>query len=160
MATIEQLKTTIADLKTQLATAETQLQALQPAAKQEFYAVDEEAVLALAEDASPSYKKAWRKLVTQMDLVENVQRILEECRDYFLYDCDKPYVFTVHAKRVMGQPNSKEWADFTLQVIKLLKIDGAFGDETNLDNFEDTAGGCDEVTQDAAIAVIEAAMAE
>jgi hypothetical protein len=142
-----------------LATAEQQLKTLYPGDLGRIYTVNEKDVVALANYKNPAFKKAWKKLVTERDLVENVERLLEGCREYLLEDGDMGPDFLTTAKMVMGQLGSKDWDDFTLEVIRVLLLKDAFGDETYLDNFEDTAGGCDEVTQDAAIAVIEASMA-
>jgi hypothetical protein len=53
---------------------------------------------------------------------------------------------------------SRQWQLFVLKVIHYLKLEGSFNrDERkwDFDTFEDTAGGCDEVTQDAAVYLIE-----
>jgi hypothetical protein len=159
MASLDQLKATIASQKEQLAATELQLKTLYPD-EGRIYSVTDADVLALAKNDKVIFKREWKRIIEE-GLVGNVQRILEECRDYFLYEEGHEKEFREAAKKVMGAPNSKEWATFTLDVIKHLKRQGSFGDgvEDEMDNFEDTAGGCDEVTQDAAIAVIEAAMA-
>ena len=158
MATLDQLKATIASHKEQLAAAELQLKTLYPD-EGRIYSVSDAEVLALAKKDKAIFKREWKRIIDE-GLVDNVQHILEECRDYFLYDDGHETEFREAAKRVMGAPNSKEWATFTLDVIKHLKKQGSFGDgvEDEMNNFEDTAGGCDEVTQDAAISIIEAAM--
>jgi len=142
-----------------LATAEEQLKTMYPGDLGRIYTVDEEEVLALSKNDTATFRKAWRKVVIKMDLVENIERILEECRDYFLHDYDGGSEFQTAAKRVMGTFGSKERVAFTLNVIRHLKEADAFGDAPDLDNFEDTAGGCDEATQEAAISVIEASFA-
>lgn len=156
---LDQLKATITSQKEQLAAAEQQLKTLFPD-EGRIYSVTDAEVLALAKNDKVIFKRGWKKIIDE-GLLDNVQSLLEECRDYFLQDDEHEAGFTEAAKKVMGTPNSKEWAPFTLDVIKHLKKQGSFGDgvEDEMNNFEDTAGGCDEVTQDAAIAVIEAAMA-
>lgn len=159
---LEEMKATIANHQAQLAVAEQQLKMLYPD-EGRIFTVSEKDVLALADGARPAFKKGWKRIVCEEDLVENVQRILLECRDYFLSDGgeDMGENFLAAAKKKMGDLNSKEWATFTLEVIAHLYEQGSFGDENDecgFDNFEDTAGGCDEVTQEAAIHVIEASM--
>lgn len=156
--TLEQLKATIAGHKEQLAAAEQQLKTLFPD-EGRIYTVTDAEVLDLAERNNAAFKRGWKKIVDE-GLVRNVQSILEDCRDLLISDSEYEVEFKQAAKRVMGALNSKEWATFTLDVIKYLKKEGSFGDgiEDEMDNFEDTAGGCDETTESAAIAVIEAAM--
>lgn len=115
----------------------------------------------IALETRTAYKTSWKKAVGY-GLVRNVQKILEECHDYLRnpeggdeggIDLD----LAEKARRLTGKLGSLQWQLFTLQVIEHLKKQGSFHDEDtcNFDTFEDTAGGCDEVTQDAAFYVIE-----
>jgi hypothetical protein len=65
--------------------------------------------------------------------------------------------FAAVAKTRLGKANSLPRQEFTLLLIKYLHRRGCFHNEDtrDFDDFEDTAGGCDEVTQDAAMYLIE-----
>jgi len=91
------------------------------------------------------------KLVIDNSLVRNVEDILFDCYDSLL---ELP-----NSKKIMGVCMSRKWQLFVLDVICQLKKQGCFEpDETGwVDNFEDTAGGCDEITWDAACLLIEEA---
>ena len=102
----------------------------------------------LALETRADYKSSWERAVENGLLVENVQQILDECYDSYLESGAK-------AKQRMGKLNSLKWQLFTLDVITHLKNDGSFDREEDFDCFYDTAGGCDEITWDAGIAVIE-----
>lgn len=101
-----------------------------------------------------AYKPMWRRAIKD-GLIQNVSSILEECYEYLL-SSDMDTKFIAKAKKMMGRIDSLKWQLFTLEVIKYLHKNDSFNDEDHsIDTFEDTAGGCDEITQDAAIAVIE-----
>jgi len=153
--TLEELKATIANYKRQLAAAEQQMKILYPD-EGRIYTVNKDDVLALAKNDTAAFNKAWKKIVDE-DLVKNIQNILEECH-YYIINYDNNEEFVEKAKKKMGAINSKEWASFTLEVITYLKNQGSFGDPSSkygLDNFEDTAGGCDEITHDAVVDIIK-----
>jgi hypothetical protein len=103
-----------------------------------------------------AYKLHW-KMAIEQGLVENVQGILNECADYLCHDKeDLGAEFVTVAKTRFGKADSLQRQEFTLLVIKYLKHNGSFIDEEGgFDTFEDTAGGCDEVTQDAAMYLIK-----
>lgn len=105
----------------------------------------------IALETGSSYKVAWKTAV-ENGLVENVQQILEECYDSYLENMGAEFV--AKAKQRMGKLSSLKWQLFTLDVIAHLKTDGSFDREKEFDCFDDTAGGCDEITWDAGIAVI------
>ena len=88
--------------------------------------------------------------------MKNVTNILGECYDYFS-DPDSG-LDPAAVKAQTGNLGSRQWQLFVLKVIHYLKQQGSFNrDERlwNFDTFEDTAGGEDEVTQGAAIYLIE-----
>jgi hypothetical protein len=96
-------------------------------------------------------------MAIERGLVENVQSILNECADYFCCVEDHGADFVAEVKTRLGKENSLQRQEFTLLLIKYLHRMGSFHNEDtrDFDDFEDTAGGCDEVTQDAAIYLIE-----
>ena len=110
---------------------------------------------AIAMETRTAYKRNWKKAV-ENDLVENVENILDECAEYLCHDLeDHDADFVAAAKARFGKAGSLQRQEFTLLVIKYLKHNGSFIDEEGgFDTFEDTAGGCDEVTQDAAMYLI------
>jgi hypothetical protein len=90
--------------------------------------------------------------------MKNVQNILDECADYLCHDEDDLGAeFVAAAKVRFGKEDTLERQEFCLLVIQYLRSRGSFHcEETKLfDDFEDTAGGCDEVTQNAAMYLIE-----
>lgn len=108
-----------------------------------------------------AYKPSWKKAVGD-GLVGNVNKILMECHYYLCNpetgdDGEIDTVLGEKAAMVTGKRCSLQWQLFTLRVIEHLKKKGSFHDEDTryFDTFEDTAGGCDEITQDAAFWVIE-----
>jgi len=111
--------------------------------------------MALAFETRAHYKSNWKKAIKD-DLVKNVANILDECY-YYLIDVDSGLdLATVKAQT--GELGSRQWQLFVLKVIHYLKQEGSFNRDEKLwkfDTFEDTAGGEDEVTQDAAIYLIE-----
>ena len=111
---------------------------------------------AIAMETRTAYKRTWKKAV-ENGLVENVQGILNECADYLCHHKeDLGAEFVTAAKTRFGKADSLQRQEFTLLVIKYLKHNGSFIDEQGgFDTFEDTAGGCDEITQDAAMYLIE-----
>lgn len=112
--------------------------------------------MVIAIETRSAYKSKWKKAIKD-GLIQNVSSILEECYAYFLSPADMDAEFIAKAKEMMGTIGSLKWQLFTLDVIKHLYKEGCFNDEDSgvIDTFEDTAGGCDEVTQDAAIALIK-----
>jgi hypothetical protein len=105
----------------------------------------------IALETRSGYKLRWKSAVDN-GLVGNVQQILEDCYDSYLENMDDDFI--AKAKKRMGKLNSLKWQLFTLDVIAHLKHDGSFDREGDFDCFDDTAGGCDEITWDAGIAVI------
>lgn len=109
----------------------------------------------IALETRNGYKSSWRRAIDR-GLVGNVQQILEESYDSYLENDNMAVDFTAKAKQRMGRLCSLKWQLFTLDVIAHLKKDGSFDQEDKeFDYFDDTAGGCDEITWDAGMAVIE-----
>ena len=145
--TLTELKEIVAYHRTELEKAETELNNLKGVMRSRVVAME----------TRHAYKYDWKRAV-ERGLVENVEGILEECADYLCHDEDDLGVeFVAAAKLRFGKENTLERQEFTLLVIQYLRSRGSFHcEETHLfDDFEDTAGGCDEVTQNAAMYLIE-----
>lgn len=95
---------------------------------------------------------AWKKVIDD-SLVENIASILSECYKSLIEELPNP----TKTMNIMGPFGSRKWQMFVLDVISQLKKEGCFKpDKTGyVDSFEDTAGGCDEITWDAACLLIE-----
>ena len=108
-------------------------------------------VIGLASEKSKAFKAGWRKLVMQEDMVENVFGILEEC--YTSLRTKSSNEGGWKAARELGGRDTAKWQEFKLRVIRHLFEKGSFGspeEEGGFHDFEDTAGGCDEIAWDAA----------
>jgi hypothetical protein len=141
---INEMKEIAAYHKEQLAIAEKKIKELQPDVKS----------LVIAIETRNAYKRGWKKVVDE-GLFDNVSNILEECYAYFISSGEMEDEFIAKAKNMMGKIGSLKWQNFTLEVIKYLHKRGSFYSDGEFDNFEDTAGGCDEITQDAVMDLIE-----
>ena len=160
VSTVNEWKAIAEYHRTQLALAEAKVKELSPPVEKLLTAAEmNKRVIAL--ETRTAYKGNWKRAVSD-GLVDNVQNILEECHDYLRnpeggdeggIDLD----MAEKARRVTGKLGSLQWQLFTLRVIEYLKTQGSFHDEDTgeFDTFEDTAGGCDEITQNAAFYVIE-----
>ena len=149
------LEARISTLRYQLAAAEKELDEMEFTSPDRLLLTTEMEAMALAFETRAHYKSNWKKAI-KGDLVENVAKILEECYHYLIDDDSGLDLAAVKAQT--GELGSRQWQLFILKVIHYLKQQGSFiRDEKswNFDTFEDTAGGCDEVTQDAAIYLIE-----
>ena len=111
---------------------------------------------AIAMETRTAYKRHW-KMAIENNLVENVQGILDECAEYLCEVEENGAEFVAAAKARLGKKDSLQRQEFTLLLIKYLHRRGSFHNEgtRDFDDFEDTAGGCDEITQDAAMYLIE-----
>lgn len=102
----------------------------------------------MAAGDSNEYKAAWKNLIDS-GMVENVSYILEDCF-LALGDQDGYDENIVKSARAMGLHKKDARQQFVMRVIHYLKVNGSFGSlEDGFDNFQDTAGGCDEVTENA-----------
>ena len=112
-----------------------------------------ENVLNLAKNQSAAFKKGWKKIIDD-GMIENVCGILHECYESYL----DPNNTTVNARDQMGSKDSLKFQKFMFKVIERLFTEGSFGsdkDEFGFHDFEDTAGGCDEIAWDAGLAVLQ-----
>ena len=108
-------------------------------------------VIKMAATKDKVFKAGWRKLVTNRHMVENVFGILEECYPNLRTKSSNPEGWK--ATRDLGGRQTLKWQSFKLRVIEHLYEKGSFGspdEEEGFQDFEDTAGGCDEVAWDAA----------
>ena len=110
-------------------------------------------VIKMAANENKAYKSAWRKLVMQKysGVVENVFVILEDCYWPLRTKSSNPEGWK--AARELGGRQTLKWQSFKLRVIQYLQNEGSFGspdEEGGFNDFEDTAGGCDEIAWDAA----------
>ncbi len=149
------LQARISTLRHQLAAAEKELDKLEELQGLKKLEENEMEAMALAFETRAHYKSNWKKAIKD-DLVKNVANILADCYDYFS-DPDSGLDLAA-VKAQTGELGSRQWQLFVLKVIHYLKQEGSFNTDEKLwkfDTFEDTAGGCDEVTQDAAIYLIK-----
>ena len=115
-------------------------------------------VIKMAADENKAYKAGWRKLVMQKysGVVENVFGILEDCYPSLRTKSSNPDGWK--AARELGSRQTLKWQTFKLRVIQYLQNEGSFGspdEEGGFNDFEDTAGGCDETAWDAACYLLE-----
>ena len=154
-STIEELRATVLDYKTKLADAEKKLAEMELARPDRPFFESEMEGMAIALERRRAYEIEWKKAIKD-GLLNNVTNILEECYYYFI-DADSGLdIGTVKAQT--GELGTRKWQLFILKVIQYLRSQGSFHIEEfphGFDTFEDTAGGCDEVTQDAAVYLIE-----
>jgi hypothetical protein len=154
-STIEDLRSVVLDLKAKLEESEKKLAEMEFARPDRPFTEAEMEAMVIALETRKAYKIEWKKAIKD-DLLKNVTNILEECYDY-LADTDSGLDLAA-VKAETGEMGSRQWQLFVLKVIQYLRSQGSFHIEEfpyGFDTFEDTAGGCDEVTQDAAIYLIE-----
>jgi hypothetical protein len=159
-STLNEWKAIAEHHRTQLALAEAKVKELSPPVEQ-LLTDDEMNKRVIAMENRKGYKASWKKAVGD-GLVYNVENILSDCH-YYLCNPevgDKGEIDNVLGEKavmVTGKLGSLQWQLFTLKVIQHLWNEGSFHNEDtrDFDTFEDTAGGCDEITQDAAFWVIE-----
>jgi hypothetical protein len=114
-------------------------------------------VAKMASDDSKKDKADWNKLIKR-GVIENVQGILMDCYSSLRAKDSNPDGWK--AARELGGRDTVKWQQFGLRVIQKLYEQGCFGvgssENDGLDDFEDTAGGCDEITWDVAVELLEA----
>jgi hypothetical protein len=119
----------------------------------------------LAFETRDYYKPLWEKAIDQ-GLLENIQYILNKNSydEYLDLHCMNPRKEdnkkSEKIKKYLGPFGGLKWQLFILKVIELLYSNGSFRirdeeEEAGFDTFEDTAGGCDEITWDAGALIIE-----
>ena len=155
-STIDELRLTVAFHRDALAVAEKQLYDLECPPETRPTTKEVMKARAIAIENRTAYKLHW-KMAIERGLVENVQDILDECSEYLCEVEEHGADFVAAAKARFGKANSLQRQEFTLLLIKYLHRRGSFHNEEtcDFDDFEDTAGGCDEVTQNAAMYLIE-----
>ena len=135
MSTLNELKAIAEHHKKQLEIAEQKMQEHTSEFKQRVIALE----------TRSAYKSEWKKAIED-GLIRNVQRILEDCYDAFLNEDEMGAEFVEKAKMKIGEIDSPAWQIFTLDVLECLCQKRTYIDEDgSIDNFECTAGGCDEV---------------
>lgn len=113
-----------------------------------------------------AYKHSWKKNVNE-GLLENMQHILNEDTYHAYLEVDWLDNAEEEEKREAEEKSKKiqaylgpfgnlAWQLFVLKVIKKLHDDGSFYQDGEFDTFEDTAGGCDEITWNVGVQIIEA----
>jgi len=154
--TIDELRITVAFHREALAVAEKQLYDLECPPETRPTTKEVMKARAIAIENRRAFKFHW-KMAIERGLVENIESILNDCADYLCDVEDHGADFAAVAKTRLGKANSLPRQEFTLLLIKYLHRRGSFHNEDtrDFDDFEDTAGGCDEVTQDAAMYLIE-----
>ena len=112
-------------------------------------------VAKMGADDSKKDKAEWNILIKR-GMIENVQGILWECYPSLRLKDSNPEGWK--AARELGARDGAKWQQFGLRVIERLKKQGCFGigSADGLDDFEDTAGGCDEITWNVACELLAA----
>lgn len=155
MATIESLKAIIEPLRgsiqlqtIQLQQLEKQLWELENPVETRPLSYDEMKKRVIAFEKSATYKKKWKEAI-ENDLLDNVQRIVDDCY-YAWQDKDSCSEKVSKAAKALGRPDSLKWQLFTLKIIERLHNQGSFWSEQDgwFDTYDDTAGGCDELVWD------------
>ena len=142
--------------KAALAEAEAKIVALSPAEEKLLSSSAVHALVAKMGSAdSKKDKAAWNKLI-KSGVIENVQGILCDCYEPLRLKDSNPEGWK--AARSLGARDGAKWQQFGLRVIERLKKQGCFGigSEDGLNDFEDTASGCDEIAWAAACELLAA----
>jgi hypothetical protein len=101
-------------------------------------------------------KYGWKRFVNNRNVVENVFAILDDCYPSLRLKDSNPEGW--EAARALGGRDTFKWQEFKLRVVGYLYNRGSFGYEAaeeGYDDFEDTAGGCDEIAWNAACFLLE-----
>jgi hypothetical protein len=100
-------------------------------------------------------KAEWNILIAR-GMIENVQGILWECYAELRHKNSNDDGWK--AARELGARDGTKWQQFGLRVIQKLKDERCFGigSADGLNDFEDTAGGCDETTWNVACELLAA----
>ena len=109
----------------------------------------------IAMETRTIYMSKWKDAVNS-GLVENIQDILDDCYEGFICENEHRSDFVEATKKRFGIKGSVQWQEFCILVIQYLRVQDSFIDEDGyIDNYEDTAGGCDEIVYEAAVDLIE-----
>ena len=154
MASIDEMRAIVLEYKEKLEEAQKNLAEMELARPDRPFLDTEMEAMVIALETRTAYKSNWKRAIKD-GLHKNVTGILNECYDFFI-DAESGLDLAA-VKAETGEIGSRQWQLFVLKVIHYLRSQGSFHNEKkwNFDTFEDTAGGCDEITQDAAIYLIE-----
>jgi hypothetical protein len=158
MSALEEWKAIAEYHKKQLVIAEQKVLELSPVVEPEPEQLSpsemRKRVIALAAAESAKYKRDWKKAVTD-GLLENVQGILCEAYPSLKSSDSNDGTPITKVMEVIGKKDSLKRQEFELRVIERLYKNGSFNEEDGgIDTFEDTAGGCDEITWDVACELV------
>jgi hypothetical protein len=158
MSAIEEWKAIAEYHRNSLANAEKKIQELSPVVEEEPKQLSpsemKKRVIALAADKCTDCKRDWKKAVTY-GLFENVQGILNETYPSLKSSVDNGGTPITKVMEVIGKKDSLKRQEFELRVIERLYKKGCFNEEDGgIDTFEDTAGGCDEITWNVACELV------
>jgi hypothetical protein len=93
--------------------------------------------------------KMWKEFVSEKyGVVDNIVVILDDSYDPYIEAIEEEFAGK-DPESIIGKFKSPEWRNFQLKVIAELISPSSMDN-----NFEDTAGGCDEVAWDAGLEVI------
>jgi hypothetical protein len=142
---MEHLKATKDLLQKQLAEIEAKMASLTVKSASDIMTDEEfqQKVVDMYED------EAWKSFAGKhCGVVSNIADILDDCYDSYVETIEEEYPDKSY-KTLIGKQKSLKWQQFKLKVIASL-IDPSKMD----DEFEDTAGGCDEIAWDAGLEII------
>ena len=159
MSALEEWKAIAEYHRKQLVAAEKKVQELSPVVEEEPEQLSpsemRKRVIAMASAESAAYKRSWKKAVTDGRLLENIQAILNESYSSLKSSDSNGGTPVTKVMEVIGKKDSLKRQEFVLSVIEYLYKKDSFNEEDgDIDTFEDTAGGCDEITWDAACDII------
>ena len=159
MSALEEWKAIAEYHRNQLVAAEKKVQELSPVVELEPEQISpsemRKRVIALAAAESAKYKRDWKKAVTDGRLLENVQGILHDSYQSLKSSDSNDGTPITKVMEVIGKKDSLKRQEFELRVIERLYKKGCFNEEDGgIDTYEDTAGGCDEVTWNVACELV------
>jgi hypothetical protein len=154
MSTLNEWKAIAEYHRNQLAVAEAKIKELSLPPEPEQLSPSEMKKRVIAIETRRAHKPSWKKAVDD-GLLENVQGILHDCYLSLKSHEDNGGTPVTKVMEVIGKKDSLKQQEFELSVIESLWKNGSFIDEDgSFNTFEDTAGGCDEVTWDVACELI------
>ena len=139
-STIEEMRAIVLDYKTKLEEAQKKLAEMELVSPDRLLLNTEMEAIVLEFEPRKHYKSNWKKAISH-GLVMNVESILKECYNYFIYDDSG--LDPVAVKAQTGELGSRTWQLFVMKVIHFLKQNGSFNRDDrkwNFDTFDDTAG--------------------
>jgi hypothetical protein len=159
MSALEEWKAIAEYHRKQLVAAEKKVQELSPVVEEEPEQLSpsemKKRVIALAAAESAAYKREWKQAVNDGRLLENVQGILCEAYPSLKSSDSNDGTPVTKVMEVIGKKDSLKRQEFELRVIERLYKNGSFNEEDGgIDTFEDTAGGCDEITWNVACELV------